>query len=96
MVWLQSLEQKARDMVVGIPELQPFRASLLLSRRCPGRYAVGAVEVVEQVGLVFFKAHGAGAGLHGFSMLLKSITQTQGFAAQSPPVDSQTSASKGR
>lgn len=53
-----------RGLVVGIPELHAIGAAILLAARSTGSAAGRAVEVVEQVGLVFWQAHGAG-GLGG-------------------------------
>lgn len=56
------MADKARGLVVGIPELQTIGTARLLSGRGAGGNAGSALEVVGYVGLVFWQAYRAGAG----------------------------------
>lgn len=56
-----------KGLEIGFPELQPIGAARLLSGRGAGGNAGGALEVVGDVGLVFWQAHGAGADCHEVS-----------------------------
>ena len=51
-----------KGLEVGFPELLTIGTARLLATGEAGRAAGRAVEVVGYVGLVFWQAHGAGAG----------------------------------
>lgn len=60
-----------KGLEVGFPELLTIGTARLLATGEAGRAAGWAVEVVGDVGLVFWQAHGAGADCHEVSQKAK-------------------------